>query len=131
MSRLFRMLGTTVAMVLVTLGAVGGTAAAGTTDSSGALALPTCTRTSWGIPATESGDADCLLGQGVSNPAVTELQYSLKECHGFSIATDGIYGPNTAAAVRSVQRSAGIAVDGVYGPSTRAAMLWRVNGCQF
>ncbi|SFE35291.1 Putative peptidoglycan binding domain-containing protein [Actinopolyspora alba] len=94
-------------------------------------ALPTCVE-SWGfVPATDDGDHDCLLGQGVSNNAVRSLQRSLYFCNGQDIAVDGIYGPNTAAAVRAVQRSAGIAVDGVYGPNTRDVMSFRIySDCQ-
>jgi peptidoglycan hydrolase-like protein with peptidoglycan-binding domain len=38
------------------------------------------------------------------------------------IAADGIYGPQTRAAVRRFQRSNGLAVDGVAGPRTLAAL---------
>jgi peptidoglycan hydrolase-like protein with peptidoglycan-binding domain len=38
------------------------------------------------------------------------------------IAVDGIYGPETEAAVRSFQSAHGLAVDGIVGPETAAAM---------
>ncbi|WP_079037741.1 peptidoglycan-binding domain-containing protein [Streptomyces venezuelae] len=37
------------------------------------------------------------------------------------------YGPLTASAVRLTQEFMRIPVDGVYGPQTRAAMFWVVN----
>lgn len=45
------------------------------------------------------------------------------------IATDGSYGPNTAAATRDFQRYyRGVAVDGVVGPNTRARMQQTLAG---
>jgi hypothetical protein len=38
------------------------------------------------------------------------------------IPADGVYGPQTAAAVRTFQRNHGLAVDGVAGPATMSAM---------
>jgi ABC-type phosphate transport system substrate-binding protein len=38
------------------------------------------------------------------------------------IAADGVYGPQTAAAVRTFQRNHGLAVDGVAGPATMSAL---------
>lgn len=46
------------------------------------------------------------------------------------IATDGIYGPRTAAATRDFQRFAHVVVDGVVGPHTRAAMSTTLHGSQ-
>jgi ABC-type phosphate transport system substrate-binding protein len=38
------------------------------------------------------------------------------------IPADGVYGPQTAAAVRTFQRNHGLAVDGVAGPATMSAL---------
>lgn len=37
------------------------------------------------------------------------------------IATDGVYGPNTTAATRDLQRYAKVTADGVFGPRTLRA----------
>jgi hypothetical protein len=38
------------------------------------------------------------------------------------VAADGVYGPQTAAALRAFQRNHGLAVDGVAGPATMSAL---------
>ncbi|WP_217641725.1 peptidoglycan-binding domain-containing protein [Actinopolyspora alba] len=106
---------------------LGSAAAADGADRADVLALPTCTTGEWWIPATASGDSDCILARGNANDAVRHLQRSLRDCNGQNIAVDGIYGPGTEAAVMNVQRSAGIAVDGVYGPNTRDVMSHSIH----
>jgi peptidoglycan hydrolase-like protein with peptidoglycan-binding domain len=44
------------------------------------------------------------------------------------IAADGVYGPQTRAAVRRFQRREGLAVDGVAGPATLAALGLSAGG---
>lgn len=60
--------------------------------------------------ATES------LKQGSRGPLVVELQRKLE------IAADGVFGPQTARAVRRYQARNGLAVDGVVGPQTAGAL---------
>lgn len=52
---------------------------------------------------------------------VKEVQRLLRR-HDLPIRVDGIYGRDTAAAVRWFQRSKGLRVDGVVGPATYAAL---------
>ena len=51
-----------------------------------------------------------------SGSSVAALQRAL------GIAADGVYGPQTRAAVRTFQQNHGLAVDGVAGPATMSAM---------
>ena len=44
------------------------------------------------------------------------------------LATDGVYGPRTAAATRAFQRYAHLSQDGVVGPKTRSAMTTALHG---
>ena len=70
-----------------------------------------------------------ILNQnGYSSGDVTTraVQYLLN-AHGATLAVDGIFGPQTAAAVRSFQRSHGLVVDGVVGDQTWPALLVTVS----
>ena len=70
-----------------------------------------------------------ILNQnGYSSGDVTSraVQYLLN-AHGATLAVDGIFGPKTAAAVRSFQRSHGLVVDGVVGDQTWPALLVTVS----
>lgn len=62
------------------------------------------------------------LSQGARGEAVRHAQCLLRKIWGYPIAMDGIYGPNTASAVRGHQRDCDIAVDGVVGPQTWRAL---------
>jgi peptidoglycan L-alanyl-D-glutamate endopeptidase CwlK len=63
-----------------------------------------------------------VLQQGSSGPDVIDLQKKLLQ-RGFDPgASDGSFGPGTAAAVVAFQRSAGLAADGVVGPQTAAGL---------
>lgn len=58
----------------------------------------------------------CDEGDGVR-----AVQTALGEA-GYFVVVDGFFGPNTQAAVRKFQRSAGLEVDGLAGPDTWAAL---------
>jgi murein DD-endopeptidase MepM/ murein hydrolase activator NlpD len=55
-------------------------------------------------------------------PDVAALQVALRARGFYAGPVDGDAGPQTAAAVRRLQRRAGLAVDGIAGPRTRAAL---------
>jgi peptidoglycan hydrolase-like protein with peptidoglycan-binding domain len=57
--------------------------------------------------------------RGSRGPAVSAVQHNLRFAYGFtSLAVDGIFGPQTQAAVQSFQARFKIGVDGIVGPIT-------------
>lgn len=73
-------------------------------------------------PAASRPGTPALLQLGTRGPAVTALQRGLA-ARGFPPGTvDGIFGPQTRAAVVAFQRHAGLSPDGVVGQLTRAAL---------
>src|SRR3954447_8308129 len=58
----------------------------------------------------------------MGSPSVAALQVGLRAKGLYSGTVDGLAGPGTRAAVRSLQRRAGISVDGVPGPQTLSAL---------
>ena len=67
-------------------------------------------------PATTT-EHSIVLSSGSEGRQVQLLQQALG-----GITVDGIFGPETEAAVRSFQASRGLSVDGVVGPQTSAAL---------
>lgn len=74
--------------------------------------------------------AGVLLFQGSAGPQVAELQRRLKYAYaGYAgdLVVDGVFGPETDAAVREFQRrTTGLVVDGIVGPQTAAALRLKV-----
>ena len=67
-----------------------------------------------------------VLAQPMRGTPIEALQHLLRH-HGASIAADGIFGPQTDAAVRAFQQSHGLVVDGKAGPKTFAAIIVTVR----
>ena len=67
-----------------------------------------------------------LVKRGDKIFPVRSLQELLR-ARGHSIAADGIFGPQTEAAVRSLQQNRGLAVDGIVGPSTWPKVVVQVS----
>lgn len=63
-----------------------------------------------------------LLKRGSSGPVVAKVQRAL------GIRADGIFGPQTRAAVRAFQKRHGLLVDGIVGTQTRGALFGKGNG---
>jgi hypothetical protein len=94
----------------------------------------------WGVPApsaTSTGSTNCNLMYGDSphrgsarsgdpDLAIKTLQRNLNYCYGTKLAVDGLYGSNTRAVMKTVQRKYKLPADGIYGPKTRSAMNWRL-----
>ena len=57
------------------------------------------------------------------SPIVRELQTLLQQGGYYDGAIDGIYGPQTIAAVSTLQNDLGVEDDGMYGPNTHQALL--------
>lgn len=70
--------------------------------------------------------ADVLMYFGSTGPHVAELQRRLKydyAAYAGHLVVDGVFGPETQAAVREFQRrTPGLRVDGIVGPATAAAL---------
>ncbi|HEY3447762.1 MAG TPA: peptidoglycan-binding domain-containing protein [Myxococcales bacterium] len=61
------------------------------------------------------------LRRGMSGDSVRDLQQLLKDS-GQSLAVDGVFGPQTEAAVRAFQLGHKLAVDGLVGPQTLGSL---------
>ena len=72
--------------------------------------------TTTSTPTATAAQSAGLLKQGARGPAVSALQSQL------GIAADGVFGPQTKAAVISFQSRNGLIVDGIVGPQTRGAL---------
>lgn len=68
-----------------------------------------------------------MLRYGSRGSAVVTLQKKLRRL-GYSVSTDGIFGPNVLRNVKAFQKKAGLAVDGIVGPNTWAALDRAASG---
>jgi peptidoglycan hydrolase-like protein with peptidoglycan-binding domain len=67
-----------------------------------------------------------IVRRGDRNFPVRPLQQLLR-ARNYPVAVDGIFGPNTEAAVRSFQQSRGLVVDGVVGPQTWPRLVVQIK----
>ena len=67
-----------------------------------------------------------VVKNGSNGHPIKTLQYLLR-ARGDSVAVDGVFGPNTEAAVKAFQASHGVATDGIVGPVTWAALVVQVK----
>jgi murein DD-endopeptidase MepM/ murein hydrolase activator NlpD len=58
----------------------------------------------------------------MADPGIAAVQVALRAKGLYSGSVDGLAGPGTRAAVRSLQRRAGLAADGIAGPQTLRAL---------
>lgn len=68
-----------------------------------------------------------VLKVGASGSSVKDLQTQLNQ-NGANLDVDGVFGPNTKAAVENYQKSNGLAVDGMVGPETMGALTGALAG---
>ncbi|MFF2149635.1 peptidoglycan-binding protein [Kitasatospora sp. NPDC058190] len=66
------------------------------------------------------------LGYGytTSGPGVRCAQAAINSWDGAGLSQDGVFGPDTEAAVRQFQSERGLRVDGIVGPQT-GDLLWQ------
>ena len=67
-----------------------------------------------------------VVKSGSNGHPIKTLQYLLR-ARGHTVAVDGVFGPNTEAAVKAFQASHGAAVDGIVGPVTWVALVVQVK----
>jgi peptidoglycan hydrolase-like protein with peptidoglycan-binding domain len=67
-----------------------------------------------------------LVRRGDQEHPIRTLQYLLR-ARGHTVVVDGVFGPDTEAAVRAFQQEKHLAVDGVVGPLTWAALVVTVR----
>src|SRR5437667_60702 len=67
-----------------------------------------------------------VVKSGSNGHPIKTLQYLLR-ARGQSVAVDGVFGPNTAAAVKAFQTSHGLTADGIVGLVTWAALVVQVK----
>ncbi|GAA2424694.1 hypothetical protein GCM10010255_78050 [Streptomyces coeruleofuscus] len=72
--------------------------------------------------AGNSRTQKAILANGHAGPEVAEAQCLLREAGLSPGAVDGIFGPHTERAVRSLQKRANLVVDGIIGPHTWKAL---------
>ncbi|MCL1862543.1 MAG: peptidoglycan-binding protein [Defluviitaleaceae bacterium] len=87
----------------------------------GAL-MPECYGDGAGNPPPFPG---FLIRQGARGDYVRQIQSCLNSVNHAGLATDGIFGPLTDAAVRNYQRANALAVDGIVGPITWGHLMSR------
>ena len=67
-----------------------------------------------------------VVKSGSGEHPTKTLQHLLR-ARGQSVAVDGVFGPNTTAAVKAFQTSRGLTADGIVGPVTWAALVVTVK----
>ena len=120
------------ATVIPAVAVVGLTALAAAPPAAAATAGTTTSATAQTTAAATASSAR-LLVTGDRGSDVRTWQQDIDRVAGKipgvpRIATDGVYGPRTAAATRAFQRYAHLSVDGVVGPRTRSAMATALHG---
>ena len=71
-----------------------------------------------------------MIQSGATGETVQSLQLLLQQ-RGQTLEVDGIFGPQTAQAVRAYQQAQHLSVDGIVGPQTWQSLIVTVrNGSQ-
>ncbi|MDR2736461.1 MAG: N-acetylmuramoyl-L-alanine amidase [Gracilibacteraceae bacterium] len=81
-------------------------------------------------PLCPYAEPAATLRSGMNDAGVKWLQWHLS-VKGYSLVIDGIFGPNTLAAVRAFQGSNGLVVDGLVGPLTKNKLKEGIAKCPY
>jgi len=95
-------------------------------DAFGKVATATKNFTVQGDPSSSNGGT--VLRSGSSGSAVTKLQQDLNRIMGAGLTVDGIFGSGTERAVRDFQARYSLAVDGIAGPDTLSKIRAVIDG---
>ena len=63
-----------------------------------------------------------MISPGAKGDVVWRLQRALRRTPDLGITVDGVFGPQTEAAIKSFQEGAGLVIDGIVGPQTWNAL---------
>jgi peptidoglycan hydrolase-like protein with peptidoglycan-binding domain len=101
------------------------TTVAGSTTTASLAPGQTASSVAGGAPTTAASrvvsNPSDSVHLGDTGSGVKQIQTRLV-AHGYKVATDGAFGPQTAAAVKDFQKKAGITQDGIVGPVTWAKL---------
>ncbi|RKN39670.1 peptidoglycan-binding domain-containing protein [Micromonospora endolithica] len=64
----------------------------------------------------------CVMSYGDRGDDVSQLQWTLNYCYGEGLSLDGDFGSRTKSALIRAQKREGIGADGIYGPQTAQAL---------
>jgi peptidoglycan hydrolase-like protein with peptidoglycan-binding domain len=70
----------------------------------------------------EEGTAEAAPAALSVDESTTRAVQLVLKSYGYTIAVDGVYGPQTTRVVKSWQKSNGLAADGIAGPVTQASL---------
>src|ERR1700761_5583287 len=110
-------IGAVVAAALVVLAVVGLTH-----NSSSSTPTPTATVTAPAQPTTTANPAQPTTPAVVPSAAVKKLQQELGQLNYYEGTPDGIMGPQTIAAIKDLQRQAGLPQTGTMNAATQKAL---------
>jgi peptidoglycan hydrolase-like protein with peptidoglycan-binding domain len=102
-------------LALAVLAGCGGSSTTTTTTAATTTAATTTTSTTTGTTTATADTNGASLG-------VAKLQVVMTSLGFYTGPIDGLYGPETTAAVKSMQQSLGVTADGMFGPETYVAL---------
>ena len=81
-----------------------------------------------GSSSSSSSSSSSKVGKNISSTSTKDIQIMLNKVGGYGLATDGVYGAKTTAAVIDFQKKNGLTQDGIVGNNTITALKKKYNG---